>query len=116
MSGQYRGGDTRVLIVDPGHLMATSYGPGPMLVPPPTPDSRQQGRARRPRLLDRPQEVPHLRTPVQVRNWRQYKITLERAIRAGSGPVSASSIVMHTAILDMLVLTFKGEDDILDER
>eukprot|EP00966_Prymnesium_polylepis_P135321 3128083-Prymnesium_polylepis.2 len=28
-----------VLIVDPGHIMAASHGPGPVLVPPPTPDS-----------------------------------------------------------------------------
>jgi hypothetical protein len=28
-SGLYRGGDTRVLIVDPGHLMVASHGHGP---------------------------------------------------------------------------------------
>eukprot|EP00966_Prymnesium_polylepis_P106328 2462932-Prymnesium_polylepis.1 len=31
--------------------------------------TRQQGRARRPRLLDGPQEVPHVYAPVQVSDW-----------------------------------------------
>ena len=29
MSGLYRGGDTRVLIIDPGHLMVASHGHDP---------------------------------------------------------------------------------------
>eukprot|EP00966_Prymnesium_polylepis_P164181 3796268-Prymnesium_polylepis.1 len=38
-SGLNRKGDTRVLVANPSHLMASSHGPVPVYGSPPTPDS-----------------------------------------------------------------------------
>ena len=98
--------------------MATSYGPGPArLVPPPTPDSLVNKAALAGLAFS--SEPKKFRTyTLQFKSaiGAQYKVTLERAIATSDfGPTSPTAIVMHTALLDMLVLTFKGEDDILDE-
>jgi hypothetical protein len=98
--------------------MATSYGPGPArLVPPPTPDSLVNKAALAGLVFSTdPKKFRTYTLQFKSAIGAQYKVTLERAIATGDfGPTSTAAIVLHAAIYDMLVLTFKGEDDILDE-
>jgi hypothetical protein len=88
MSGLYRGGDTRVLIVDPGHLMVTSYGPDPVLVPPPTPDSLVNKAALAGLVFStEPKKFRTYTLQFKSAIGAQYKVTLERAIETSDfGP------------------------------
>ena len=97
--------------------MATSYGPGPALLPPPTPDSLVNKAALAGLVFSTdPKKFRTYTLQFKSAIGAQYKVTLERAIATSDfGPTSTAAIVLHTAIYNMLVLTFKGEDDILDE-
>ena len=97
--------------------MATSYGHGPALLPPPTPDSLVNKAALAGLVFSTdPKKFRTYTRKFKSAIGAQYKMTLERAIEASDfGPTSPTTIVLHAAILDMLVLTFKDEDDVLDE-
>ena len=97
--------------------MATSYGPGPALRPPPTPDSLVNKAALAGLVFSTdPKKFRTYTLQFKSAIGAQYKVTLERATATSDfGPTSTAAIVLHAAIYDMLVLTFKGEDDILDE-
>ena len=99
------------------HSMAASHGLGPALGPPPTPDSLVNRSA----LAGLVFSTDPKKFRTYARQFRsaigtQYKNTLDSAIaRNDLTPVEPAAIVMHTAIFDMLILTFKDEDDVLDE-
>ena len=96
--------------------MAASHGPVPFYGPPPTPDSLVNKTALAGLVFSTdPKKFRTYTLQFKSAIGAQYKITLERAIEASDfGPTSAAAIVLHSAIFDMLVLTFKGEDDVLD--
>jgi hypothetical protein len=97
--------------------MGASHGHGPPFGQPPTPDSLVNKAALAGLVFSTDPKM--FRT--YTRQFKsaigpQYKALLERAIATDElAPTEAPVIAMHTAIYDMLVLTFKNEDDILDE-
>ena len=97
--------------------MAASLGHGPVLGPPPSPDSLVNKAALAGLVFStEPKKFRTFSRQFRAAIGPQYKTTLEAAIRTGDlQPTNAAAIVMHHAIYDMLVLTFKDEDDILDE-
>ena len=91
--------------------MATSYGPGPArLVPPPTPDSLVNKAALAGLVFSTdPRKFRTYTLQFKSAIGAQYKVTLERAIATNDlEPTTTAAIVLHAAIHDMLVLTFKG--------
>ena len=96
--------------------MAASHGPVP-LVPPPTPDSLVNKSALAGLIFST--DSKKFRTfGRQFRSaiGTQYEYTMDAAIASGRlYPTDATTIAMHTKIYSMLILTFKGEDDVMDE-
>jgi hypothetical protein len=96
--------------------MAASRGPVP-LVPPPTPDSLVNKSALAGLIFST--DSKKFRTfGRQFRSaiGTQYEYTMDAAIASGRlCPTDAPAIVMHNKIYNMLILTFKGEDDVMDE-
>ena len=98
--------------------MATSYGPGPArLVPPPTPDSLVNKAA----LAGLVFSTDSKKFRTYARQFRSaigthYEYTMDSAIANGDlNPTGTSAIVMHNKIYSLLILTFKDEDDVMDE-
>ena len=96
--------------------MAAFKGPVP-LVPPPTPDSLVNKSA----LAGLTFSTESKKFRTFGRQFRsaigtQYEYTMDAAIASGRlYPTDATTIAMHTKIYNMLILTFKDEDDVMDE-
>ena len=92
------------------NAMAASHGPVPALGLPPTPDSLVNKAALAALVFST--DAKKFRT--FARQFRsaigaQYKNTMDRAIEDGNlNPVEPAAIVMHTAIYDMLIITFRS--------